>query len=343
MNGRMGTRYEDVLAARSAAMALPTELHGASGYFSRPTHNLDPRLFPTGAKHWEIRPDVRRYLLHTLYAYWQRKFHRPHDWSTVWIAGSGITHQWSGGRSTGEEPGDLDVLVGVNWPEFFAANPIWQGFSPDAMAEQMNEALHAELWARTANVVLPSGGAPFEVTFYVNPNGTDIRTIHPYAAYNLTDNQWTVHPVELPGDWDPTTHFPQQWWDQVNREATHATELLAAFRSQQERARTQTEDSGAWLNTMTAMHDTLRQAGGLYDAIHTERRRAFGPDGAGYGDYYNFRWQAHKHLGTAQALHQLAALDADAHRDVVQRCYPGQTLSSSHAIVLAARAVNGNR
>jgi hypothetical protein len=254
----------------------------------------------------------------------------------VWIAGSGITHQWSGGRAVGNEPGDLDVLIGVRFEDFFKANPQWQGTPNDAMAQQFNEEFKAGLWPQTASLPMPIGGAPFEVTFYVNPNSADIRNINPYAAYDLTDDTWTVHPIDLPADWDPRTNFPKNWWDQIYAERATAEHLLNQYRMFRQQVQMQPVGSGSYINAATALHDVVRRGHALFDSIHGERHQAFEPGGAGYMDYYNFRWQASKYLGHVQVLHQMAALDAAAHRDVTQEC-SGPVLDASHALMLATQ------
>lgn len=333
---RMGTPYNEILAQRANAVDISTRMQGSSGYFSKPTADLDPRLFPSGSD--RLYPEVRRLILHLLYTFWERKYHHPQWWSTAWIAGSGITHQWSGGRAVGNSPGDLDVLIGVDFPAFFKTNPQWQGTPDVAMGEYFNAEFREGLWPRTAALTLPAGGAPFEITFYVNPNSADIRNINPYAAYNLTDDTWTVRPIELPEDWDPRTKFPDSWWRQIHAEHSRAKEIVGRFGELKEHLRVLTPGTGSYINAATALHEAVRQGREMFDSIHGERHQAFGPDGAGYMDYYNFRWQAGKYLGHVQALHALAKLHAETHRDVTSACYAGADLDHDHALMLATRA-----
>lgn len=334
----MGSPYDQSLGRLASAVDVPAQLHGSSGYFSRPTVNLDPRLFPNDSE--QLLPAVRAWILHTLYSYWNQHYDAPYRWSTAWIAGSGITRQWSGGRAIGTEPGDLDVLIGVDWPHFFALNPRWQGTSSADMSEQFNTEFHAELWSHTANVVLPAGGAPFEVTFYVNATGSDIRNLRPYAAYNLQEDCWTVRPVDLPEDWNPQTHFAASWWDRVNDEAAQARDIIERYRTRRALVMSAAPGSPQWLNHLAALHEVVKRGRDLFDSIHGERHQAFGPEGAGFGDYYNFRWQAGKWLGTVGAVRQLAALDSDVHKDITAGCYNGVTLDAHHALILAQKAAN---
>lgn len=128
--------------AQVVSMSPEPELHsGASGYFDAPQKELDPHLF-TGT---EIKPDVRKWLVDTLYTFWDTKFRAASEWSTVWIAGSGITYQWAGNRGNG----DLDVLIGIDFVDFFRHNPDYLGFSSKEMGNIINTQLKAELWPRT--------------------------------------------------------------------------------------------------------------------------------------------------------------------------------------------------
>src|SRR5881227_3059425 len=100
----MGVPGLDYYLARAAA-AGPVDLtEGQSGYFSAPSNVLDPRLFDGD----EIRHEVRVWIINTLYDYWRQHYRLPIAWSTVWLAGSGISYQWQAARGNG----DLDVLIG---------------------------------------------------------------------------------------------------------------------------------------------------------------------------------------------------------------------------------------
>lgn len=265
---------------------------GESGYFSVPEDHLDPHLFE--GEH--LRPDVRNWVLHTLYAFWTPRYHSPQRWSRVWIAGSGISYQWAAARGNG----DLDVLIGVDWDQFFQSNPGYAGFSESDMAEMVNAEFHQSLWPSTANQNL--NGQVYEVTFYVNPNSTDIRNIHPYAAYDLTSDVWTVRPP-TGGDF----LHPQAFYEEAQREAETAQEIIGRYNHAVNAAGASQPGSPGHLNASNAAALAASQAGALYDNIHLGRKQAFGPQGAGYGDYYNFRWQYHKQQGTAQALHAVAS------------------------------------
>jgi hypothetical protein len=279
---------------------------GESGYFSSPDTRLDPRLFE-GDK---IRSDVRAHLLNTLYTFWGSIYRRPKDWSTVWIAGSGISYQWSAGRGNG----DLDILMGVDYDEFFAANPKFVGLSEVDLAETFNAELHSGLWPHTANTEIHGG--VFEVTYYVNPNSTDIRNINPYAAYNLTTDEWTVRPPT--GD---AFNHPQEFYAHAEAEAQQARSLVDQYNTLAAQAKAMNPGSPGWHNTMRQAELVVSQASTLYDSIHLGRKQAFAPGGSGYGDYYNFRWQYHKKQGTAQALHAVGAAHKTAQEEHTSALY----------------------
>jgi hypothetical protein len=284
----------------------PTE--GESGYFSAPEDTLDPHLFDGD----RIKPGVRKWILDRLYDFWGKRFKDPEDWSTVWIAGSGISYQWAAGRGNG----DLDVLIGVDYSDFFEANEAYRGFSPADLSAIFNEDFHAKLWPDTAESVI--NGAVYEVTFYVNPGSTDIRDINPYAAYNLTDDTWTVKPPS--GD---DFNHPSAFYDQAEAEAQQARDLVAKYNSLANSLRAYSPGTPGWHNSMRQAEMIVSQASTLYDSIHLGRKQAFGPGGSGYGDWYNFRWQYHKKHGTAQALHGLAAAHQTAQDDYNKSIYGG--------------------
>lgn len=101
---------------------------------------------------------------------------------------------------------------------------------------------------------------PLDRTAYVNANSWDIRDIKPYAAYNVTDDTWAVKPIHEPNghEFDSTEWY---YFEGIAAQARHALGL-------KEPART-------------------RACTNLWNFIHKDRGRAFGPDGSGAFDRAN--------------------------------------------------------
>jgi hypothetical protein len=321
----MSMEARDFLVQRAVSSEVPRIRAGASSYFTKPTKELDPALFGPDNK---LHQHVREWLLSTISGYWSTRFHVGVRWATVWLAGSGITYQWSAARS----PGDLDVLIGVDFDSFRRTNPNYSGFSDSDIGALMNEAMKTELWPLTAATHF--GTAVYEVTWYVNPNSADIKFIHPYAAYNVTDDEWTVHPPHLGPDWNPEADLPQEWWGQVNREQAQATDLLKEYTNQLRLAKR--GGAAERTNAAVALHHIVQTGASMFHDIHDSRRNAFAPTGKGYRDYYNFRWQAHKRSGVVPALHALAALHAETRNAQESALYGHPLIDSDTALRTAA-------
>lgn len=324
------TAYDEVLARRLAGTG-PLQLEGGSGYFAARSTSLDPALFVHDD---QLRPEVRELILGTLYRFWRTLYAAPEAWSTAWIAGSGITTAWNADREGGDAPGDLDVLIGVDYPSFYRWNPDYQGNSEQALAHHFNQQLHDGLWGSTDHTRI--NGSTYELTFYVNPGGTDIRDINPYAAYNVSADLWTVHPVAVPEG------FSEMYFRDDERHAVavdaHRAGGIAATYNQQLRQLAQLHpDDPRARNVAAALHQTVREGAGLFDVIHNGRHAAFAPGGKGYFDFANYRWQGGKASGAVNAMRKLKQLDEAAHRDLGTPC--GDV---GHLTLLAA-LVNGGR
>ncbi len=263
---------------------------GGSGYFSRPSLELDPNLFDGT----HLKPAVRAWLVNTLYGFWDRKYRNARIWSTIWLAGSGISYQWAADRSNG----DLDVLVGVNWPQFAASNPAYRSLTPQQAADHIDLVLKTELWPRTAHTHF--NGQTYEVTYYVNATGSDIRTINPYAAYNLTTDTWTVRPPALPTN--PARLYPKAYSTAIAGESRTVSDLVDRYNALSRTLHRTRPGTPGHATATAQLHHVTAQAGAMFDDIHLGRRAAFRPGGSGYGDWNNYRWQAHKAAGTVQAL-----------------------------------------
>lgn len=326
---------DEHLARYQRAAPLPSIDPGHSGYFVAPKAALDPALFDAGEG---FRDEVRRAILSKLFTFWRGKYDDPQVWATVWIAGSAISYQWHGDRGG---VGDLDVLVGVDIPRFLEVHPQFSGIPEPLIAKRFN-AEFQKLQATTKRWS-PGGAGPYEVTFYVNPGAANIKDIHPYAAYDLTHDNWTVRPVKLPAGWDPHTYFPELWWSSVNGEISLARTLLQRY---DEAARAIKGARPATPNYATAvarLADAAAAVKALYDDIHAGRKNAFSQEGQGYFDYFNLRWQAHKRAGTEQAMRAVNDLVRSASQARNLALYGEKDIGTEKAVLDASLAPHGLR
>ncbi|MEV4454428.1 hypothetical protein [Microbispora sp. NPDC049633] len=298
---------------------------GHSGYFNAPDSRLDPNLF-----HGDVlRPEVREGIINRFYEYMQNRYRGAYNWSRLWLAGSGISYQWAGDRGNG----DLDVMVGVDPVTFRRSNPTMAGLSNAELADWINAELKRSLWPTTAETRF--GGKTYELTFYWNvdtdasPGG--VKAIHPYAAYDVTGNTWTIRPPQLPAD--PHSLYPAEWWKQINAEAQRANTIIGRYNDARHRAASTT--GPGHVNAMTELRIAASQAAALFDDIHKGRQAAFGPDGAGYGDWANFRWQAHKSLGTGPALAEITSVARSGRQEADVATYGSQVEDAAQARVKA--------
>ncbi|MGD6750272.1 hypothetical protein [Streptomyces sp. BH105] len=274
---------------------------GASGYFSSPADHLDPNLFDG----LHLIPRVRTWLLDTLRTFWSSRYNASDQWSEVWLAGSGISYQWAADRGNG----DLDVLIGVDFAAFSWHNPDYAGMNSQEIADLFDEELKAELWPEIATTHI--GEREYEVTYYVNANSRDIRTINPYAAYSLTKDEWTVRPPDLPAN--PRDLYPNEYVEAAARDTATAHHLVTQYDTLADQMRTAPHGSGTWATLGSQLNTVVAQAAQLFDDIHLGRRAAFAPGGSGYSDYANYRWQSAKESGAAELLRRIKDVQATTH------------------------------
>jgi hypothetical protein len=260
----------------SYSAELPTS------YFSTPASSLDPKLFQGRVLHTQIRTGI----LTLLNGFLEKEYRHPDLWSHAWLAGSGVSYQWSADR----HPADLDCLVGVDFIQFRKANPEYQGLSDSEIAAQINEDFKQKLESTTDN------WNGFELTFYVNTDAADIRNINPYAAYDLKYNEWTVTPsptqkAPVNPSWDTTAASDRSMAAQLSTRYSQALEDMKFSQGGPQRRNAETRLSAAG-----------QQATALYDEIHQNRSEAFSRTGQGYNDFHNYRWQAGKRGGTINLL-----------------------------------------
>jgi len=307
-------------------------MDGGSGYFAARATGLDPALFELGD---HLRPEVRLHILSTLYSFWERLYHAPKEWSTAWIAGSGITTAWNADREGGNAPGDLDVLIGVDYAAFYRFNPDYQGNSEHALAHHFNQQMHDQLWNSTDHTRI--NGSTYELTFYVNPGGTDIRDINPYAAYDVSHDLWTVHPVAVPKGFSEQ-YFRADERAAVSGDTRRAADILATFEKYRQQLVDVHPHDPRYRNVAAALHQSVREGADLFDVIHNGRHAAFAPGGKGYFDFANYRWQGGKASGAVNAMRKLKQLDEAAHRDLGMPCG-----DAGHLALIGSLANGGGR
>ncbi|CAB4137702.1 hypothetical protein UFOVP325_67 [uncultured Caudovirales phage] len=262
-----------------------------TSYFSTPSTELDPQLFQGR----QLRDWVRTGIVSMLQDYLHQKFRHSELWAHPWLAGSGVSYQWSAAR----QPGDLDCLVGVNFTQFRQANPEYRGLTDKQVSAEINEGFRADLQPQTEN------WNGYELTFYVNPTGTDIRNIKPYAAYDLKYNEWTVTP-------DPTQTPPvKPEWDAVvdndyDLSSKVHVRFTAALSDLQD-----TRNGASQRNAEARLTAAAQQGNALYEEIHGNRALAFSSTGEGYNDFNNYRWQAGKRTGAVDTLRAIRKYSDD--------------------------------
>jgi 8-oxo-dGTP diphosphatase len=216
----------------------------------------DQRLFEGD----HLRPEVRSNILDRVGAVLRPHYKDWAKWAKVYFAGSEAA-RWQPFN------GDFDILIGIDWPEFHKANPDWAEYPDAGIAAGMTDHFWMEPGGNVKDYwfTLQDGRkvGPFDRTFFVNPKAWDIRDLHPYAAYNVTDDDWAVHPLEVPADWD-ATHLPESYW-------TYAESLLHEIRA----------------IGQLPEEERHRMASNLWDQIHTHRSDAFADGGKGLFDLSN--------------------------------------------------------
>lgn len=287
-------------------------LGASTSYFSAPSTELDPTLFE--GRH--LRSWVRQGITSLLNDFLSEDYRQPETWAHPWLAGSGVSYQWSAAR----DPKDLDCLVGVDYIQFRKTNPEFAGLSDREISETMNEQFRAGLQTKT------SDWNGFELTFYVNNGATNIRNINPYAAYDVKYDEWTVAP-------DPSATPPQEpdWERVIASDKAMAHQISTRFEAAMNDVSVSHNDATR-RNAESRLQAAAQQGTALFDEIHHNRSLAFSPTGEGYRDFNNYRWQAGKREGTIQALRSIRE-----HSDVVkeqrENVLYGVNLPDAHEIL----------
>jgi GNAT superfamily N-acetyltransferase len=227
-------------------------------FFAPGRQDLDARLF--GGDH--MHPQVRQHLLSLLHSFWAPRYGDSwQTWARVYLAGSEASHFYGNG--------DLDILIGVDYDTSRAHVPALASMSNEEISIHLTDELRHGLNDDARMLPGPGGETgPWENTWYVNPDSYDIRAIKPYAAYDITRDEWAVRPVEVPADFGPEK-LPESTWDVFEAVQTLIKaigELPAGTRE--------------------------REGAALYDYLHADRHSAFGPEGSGLYDPANAVWKA---------------------------------------------------
>ena len=291
-----------------------------TSYFSEPSAILDPRLFRDN----KLQSSVRSAVLQLLFNHLNKSYTGGESWSRVWIAGSGVSYQWAAHR----DPGDLDCLVGIDYRRFRESNTKYLGLSDKEISDTLNEGFKADLHPIT-NRFLDS----FELTFYVNVR-SDILDIKPYAAYSLTDDDWTVAPEARP------LVVPMSWKNTSDTDRIQAIDILTKYKNAKDKYEAASNEA-IKANARSEMRMAMSQAITMYEGIHRERSTAFGPSGEGYSDFANYRWQAAKQSGVIQGLRAVKE-EMDAQDEALQQSNYGVDLPNANTLIRRAATYRNN-
>lgn len=267
--------------------------HKPTSYFSQPSQNLDPNLF----EGHHMRPEVRAWINQTVMGFLSEQYFLPNTWSHAWVAGSGVSYQWEAAR----EPADLDIMLGIDYVKFRHANPNFASHSDSDIASLLNEDMYLKLYPEINSVEF--GDSTYEVTVYVNlgvsAESHGIMAINPYAAYDVTHDEWSVPPNP-----NPMVRVHPSWHVVVETDRQRTESIVRAYEDALNQVRG-AQNSAHRVNAERMFDRVLDTASSLYDEIHAGRRVAFSPVGGGYSDFNNYRWQSGKSSGVVQVLKRL--------------------------------------
>lgn len=251
----------------------PSESVDLSGFSTTAAYKHDHEWLPNG-RYWgpnspqndqrlfdgdKLRPEVREDILRRVGKFFDGNGYRNWiKWTRVYFAGSEAA-KWAPFN------GDFDVLIGIDWPRFRQENPQHRGESDLQVATTMTDGLWKQANVKDYYFTLADGRkvGPFDRTFFVNAQAWDISKLHPYAAYDVTEDTWAVSPLKVPDDWS-AEKLPESYWDYA--EAV-AKEIQAI-------GKLPPEERG-------------RMARNLWEEIHTHRSDAFADGGKGIFDLSN--------------------------------------------------------
>jgi hypothetical protein len=167
----------------------------------------------------------------------------------------------------------------------------------------------------------------FDLTFYVNLSPS-IESIKPYAAYSITNDTWSIPPVEQEAPFHP------DWDVETARDVEKATNIVKRYAIALDQVKNAT-NAAMRLNAETTLSHAVLQGSALFEDIHTSRSMAFGPGGIGYSDFANYRWQAGKRSGIVQAMKKLHAVRDQAKSNFSSQTY-GMELPDAATLIRRA-------
>jgi hypothetical protein len=305
------------------AWRVPTEFRGyplpTGGQFAPSQHSLDPDLFDPDEKMW---PWIRGSLMDILEAFWRPRYGDWRPWTRIYLAGS-LASYWHATL-------DFDTLVGVDTHRLVRDHPEFGGMSDPEICNHLTHEFITELdpllkdWSfppepnlhrvmhrlggpdptdvyKSVPMTVVTGLGPMEMTWYVNPSAYDIRVIKPYAAYDVTNQRWAVHPDKMSKTWGAHA-LGNSFWERV---ADVADSIKAALK----------------LSEPARTSECLR----IYDQVHTERGQAFSPAGRGVTDPRSLQWIVLNRWGL------LGPLEVAAHPGREMAHLPPARASQRHA------------
>lgn len=297
------------------AQAQPISVEPSeTSYFSPPGIGLDPRLF----RNSKIIPAVRSSILRILFDHLRTQFLNPESYSHVWLAGSAVSYQWTAAR----KPADLDCLIGINYQMFRQLNPHYKGYSDKEISALFNDFFRSEVHQDTNNFL-----GTYELTFYVNVE-SNIKSIKPYAAYSLTNDDWDVQP-EIKG-----APVNKAWELKASKDKSMALEILDRYTAALNAVGSATTDT-ARRNAESALQQAVQQGSALFEDLHHGRTYAFSQSGQGYADIHNYRWQAGKASGIVQALKKLKDVSSKSRKEFEAQTY-GMELPDASTLIRRA-------
>ena len=127
-------------------------------------------------------------------------------------------------------------------------------------------------------------------------------------------------------------------WDRkVAQDTNMATEILSRYSTALSSIGSATTDT-ARRNAEATLHLAVQQGTALFEDMHSGRKNAFSPEGQGYADIANYRWQAGKSAGTVQALKKLKDISTRSRKEHESATY-GMELPTAETLI--RRALSG--